>query len=152
MGVAINKVPNNLQFRGGGTCFYPASLNAFELASKTPSSHSPTVVFMSDGGTRDADAAAGKFAKLNRNIRKRFYNDLELHVIAFGGGASTSQLQKIARSTRLGKLHTSADTAQLSSIFVEIAGGSSVADVLEAEIGKRISDAVSDRLSLEYLA
>ena len=148
----ISEAPNDLSFRGGGTCFYPAANNAFELASKTPSTHSATVVFMSDGATGDADAAAGKFSELNRNIRQSRDNDLELHVIAFGHEASSEQLQKIAGSSRRGKLYTSVNTVELSNIFVEIAGGSNVAAVLEAEIGKRISDAVSDRLSLEYVA
>ncbi len=147
----ISQAPNILHFSGGGTCFYPAADHAFNLASKTPSTHKPVVVFMSDGGTWDADAAAGKFSQLNRNIRQSHDHDLELHVIAFGGGASTTQLQQITGSSRNGKLHTSADTTALSNIFVEIAGGANVAEKLEAEIGKRISDAVSDRLSVEYL-
>jgi hypothetical protein len=34
---------------------------------------------------------------------------------------------------------------------MDIAGGQDVAGLLEVEIGKRISDAVTDKLSLEYL-
>ena len=147
----IGQSPNNLSYRGGGTSFHPAAQSACELASATPPSHIPVVVFMSDGCAHDAAQAAGAFSHLNRGIRHSHESDLELHVIAFGNGASTQQLQQIAGSSRNGKLQTSADTAQLSNIFVEIAGGSGVADVLEAEIGKRISDAVSDRLSLEYI-
>jgi len=151
--VPLSNAPNNLSFNGGGTCFYPAALNAFEIASKTPPTYTATVVFMSDGGTCDAPAAAQKFSELNQNVRQRNGNDLELHVIAFGCGASTTQLQNIAGSSGAGKLHTSADTAELSNIFVDIANsGDGVAKVLEAEIGKRILDAVSDRLSLEYTA
>lgn len=149
--VALNDTPDNLSFSGGGTSFYPAAQNAFEIATKTPYTYTPTIVFMSDGETYDAPAAAGKFSELNRNVRQRTGNDLELHVIAFGSGASTGQLQTIANSSRAGKLHLSADTAQLSNIFVEIASGGDVVEVLQAEIGKRISDAVSDRLSLEYI-
>ena len=148
----ITTAPSDLTFGGGGTRFYPAAVQAFEVASKTPPTHSLTIIFMSDGGTNDAEDAAGKFSELNRSFRQSSDSDVELHVIAFGGGASTQQLQKITASSRRGKLHTSVDTAQLSNIFVEIAGGSNVAQVLEAEIGKRISDAVSDRLSLEYIA
>ena len=147
----IGQAPNSLVYRGGGTQFHPAAQSAYQLASGTPSSHAPVVVFMSDGCANDAAAAAGTFSQINRNVRQSLGSDLELHVIAFGGGASTSQLQQIAGSSRIGKLHTSADTAELSSIFVEIAGGGDVADTLEAEIGKRISEAVSDRLDLEYI-
>ncbi len=147
----ISKVPSNLDYSGRGTRFHPASQKAFELVTNGPSSHVPVVVFMSDGQASDTDAAVGTFAQINRNVRQTYESDLELHVIAFSNGASTSQLQKIAESSRNGKLHTSADTAELSSIFVEIAGGSGVAEKLEAEIGKKISDAVSDRLSIEYI-
>jgi len=150
--VPIEQAPHNLSYSGGGTLFFPAARSAFELASDTPRTNVPVVVFMSDGGTHDASAAADTFAELNRNIRHSHGSDLELHVIAFGSQSSTSQLQQIASSSRNGKLHTSADTAELSSIFVEIAGSSNVTEMLEAEIGKRISEAVSDRLSLEYIA
>ena len=148
----ISQAPSNLSFSGGGTRFQPAAQSASQLVSGSPASHTPIVVFMSDGGTCDAAAAAGTFSQLSRNIRHSHSSDLELHVIAFGSGASTSQLQQIAGSSRNGKLHTSADTAELSNIFVDIAGGGDVAEKLEAEIGKRISDAVSDKLSIEYFA
>ena len=149
----ISKAPSNLGFSGGGTQFQPAARSAAsQLVSGSPASHTPLVVFMSDGQASDAAAAAGTFSQLSRNIRHSHSSDIELHVIAFGSGASTSQLQEIAGSSRNGKLHTSADTAELSNIFVDIAGGGNVAETLEAEIGKRISDAVSDKLSIEYFA
>jgi len=147
----IGQAPDSLVYRGGGTQFHPAAQSACQLASGTPSYHAPVVVFMSDGCANDAAAAAGTFSQLSHNVHQSLGSDLELHVIAFGGGASTSQLQQIAGSSRNGKLHTSADTAELSSIFVEIAGGGGVVDTLETEIGKRISEAVSDRLDLEYI-
>jgi hypothetical protein len=105
---------------------------------------------MSDGCSSDAGAAAGSFGVLNREIRSKYKDDLELHVIAFGSGAHTAQLQQIAGSSRAGKLHMSADTAELSNVFADIAGGQDVAGLLEAQIGKGISDAVTDKLSLEY--
>ena len=107
---------------------------------------------MSDGGAYDANLAADTFARLNLYIQQTHGSDLEFHVIAFGGGANIEQLQLIAGSSSNGKLHESADTTELSNLFVEIAGGGSVVDKLEAEIGKRVSDAVSDRLSIEYIA
>jgi len=147
----IAQAPSGLSPHFGGTSFAPAARDACSLARGTPSSHAPVVVFMSDGGTSDSAAAAGTFSTLNREIRATSGIDLELHVIAFGAGASTTQLAQIAGSSRNGKVHTSADTAELSDIFTDIAGGQDVAGLLEAEIGKRISDAVTDKLSLEYL-
>ena len=40
--------------------------------------------------------------------------------------------------------------AELASVFVDIATTQHVATVLESEIAKRISEAVSDKLSIEY--
>lgn len=48
--------------------------------------------------------------------------------------------------------YSSLDTADLSNIFVKIATGKEAAKVLETEVGKRISEAVMDKLSLEYMA
>eukprot|EP00978_Attheya_sp_CCMP212_P009335 scaffold22059_cov52-Attheya_sp.AAC.2 len=148
----ISQAPNNLSFGGGGTRFHPAAQSACEVACMTPSSHIPVIVFMSDGASHDASQAAGEFSQLNRTIRLNTETDLELHVIAFGSGADTSQLKQIAGASQNGKLHMSADTAELSNIFVDIASGGNVTDRIEAEIGKRISEAVSDRLSLEFIA
>ena len=147
----IGQAPSELTFGGGGTCFFPAARRAFVQASKTPSTHTPIIVFMSDGWANDANAAADNFSKLNQNIRQAHGNDLELHVIAFGDSASTTQLEKLAGSSKNGKFHTSANTAQLSNIFVEIACGANIAAKLEAEIGIRITEAISDRLTVEYL-
>ena len=85
---------------------------------------------MSDGGSGDAAAAAGTFSLLNREMRLRLSADLELHVIAFGAGANTTQLQQIAGASRNGTMHSSADTTELSDIFVDIAGGQDVAGLL----------------------
>lgn len=105
---------------------------------------------MSDGCAGDARAAAQTFSQLNAAIRSTTGSDLELHVIAFGG-ANSAQLQEIANASSRGKVYASANTADLSNIFVNIAGGQDVAQVLKAEVAKRISEAVADRLAIEYL-
>lgn len=150
----ISQAPKMLSFASGGTVFLPAAVNARHLVRKTPTSHVPVVIFMSDGGTGTSDAskAACEFENMNREVNEQLGNDLELHVIAFGAGASLIQLQRIASTSRSGKIHTSADTTDLSNIFVDIAGGEDVAGLLEDKIVKRISDAVTDKLSLEYMA
>eukprot|EP00978_Attheya_sp_CCMP212_P017154 scaffold45541_cov49-Attheya_sp.AAC.7 len=86
------------------------------------------------------------------SIRQFVETDLELHVIAFGSGTDTSQLKKIAGASQNGKLHMSTATAELSNIFVDIGSGGNVTDRVEAEIGTRISEAMSDRLSLKFIA
>jgi len=147
--VALYSASKNLSFSGGGTNFYPAAQNTFEIATKTPPTHTPIVVFMTDSCVTDAPAAAVKFGELNHNIRQVTGKDLELHVIAFGSGASTNQLQAIANSSPAGKLHISTDAAQLSNIFVDIGNDGNVTEVLQKNIWERVSGAVSDRIALE---
>jgi len=147
---SLSSAPNNLPYHGGGTCFHPAALDACELARGTPSTHVPAIVFMSDGAASDAAAAAHEFALLNSNIYRSSRNPLELHVIGFGGGSCQAQLQQIASASQAGKVHSSANTADLASVFVDIASTQNVSLLLESEISKRITEAVSDKLSLEY--
>eukprot|EP00980_Cylindrotheca_fusiformis_P025927 scaffold14918_cov77-Cylindrotheca_fusiformis.AAC.1 len=143
----------DLSYGGGGTRFSPAASLAAQVVPTTPSSHSPVVVFMSDGGTghQDSAMASQTFSQINTEVIRRFKSDLELHVIAFGGGADTRQLSDIARASRKGRLHACADSAALLQTFENIAGGQEVASMLESQIGRRISEAVADKLSLEYL-
>ena len=71
-------------------------------------------------------------------------------MIAFGSGVDNARLQEIAGASRAGKVHASASTADPASVFVSIATNQNVATLLESEISKRMSEAVSDKLSLEY--
>jgi len=105
---------------------------------------------MSDGGSGDAPSAAQEFSVLNDLVIQTSGKDLELHVIAFGSGADNAQLQQIANASKAGKVYTSANVADLASLFVSIAANSNIATVLESEIAKRLSEAVSEKLSLEY--
>ncbi|KAL7471164.1 hypothetical protein ACHAXS_011482, partial [Conticribra weissflogii] len=54
----LSSAPNTLSYHGGGTCFYPAALEACQLARNTPPSHSPIIIFMSDGQANDAHSAS----------------------------------------------------------------------------------------------
>ncbi len=151
----IGKVPDVLEYMPGiGTCFAPAAKEALDATTRTPSTHIPIVVFMSDGEAHhhDASTAARIFSRVNRWVCQNRGRNLELHVIAFRSGASTKQLKQIRGSSDNGKLYNSANVEELSNVFVEIAEGGNVTTMIEAEIGSRIFDAVSDRLSLEYLA
>lgn len=146
-------VSRGLDYQGGGTQFGPAAVESTQLAASTPMSHTPTVVFMSDGGANDALTAASSFTALNRQVIQKHGSDLDLHIIAFGSGADTQQLQQISKASPKGRVYLSSDTVQLTNIFVSIAGGGQqVATVLQEEIGKEISEAVSDTLCLGYLS
>ena len=71
-------------------------------------------------------------------------------VIAFGSGTNQAQLLQIASASAAGKVHASSNTAELAGVFVDIASNQNVSLLLESEIAKRISEAVSDKLSMEY--
>jgi Mg-chelatase subunit ChlD len=148
-------VPQDLNFRGGGTYYSPAAAKACEIALTTPDSHSAVVVFMSDGlaDENDAHQAASAFTLLNQEYRRLKGSDLMIHVIAFGAGLDQRQLSQIMRASPKGKIHTSIGTSQLAEVFMDIANSSQdVAAILEKEIARRISDAVTDKLVLEYLS
>jgi hypothetical protein len=92
---------------------------------------------MSDGVANDSHEAASHFSVLNQEVRNLTGDDLELHVIGFGGGTDTRQLQQIAGASANGRVHTASDIDSLSKVFVQISGGGNdVASVLEAEISK----------------
>ncbi|KAL3806273.1 hypothetical protein ACHAXA_000871 [Cyclostephanos tholiformis] len=148
--VLLLNAPMQLYQNKGGTQFRPAALDACTLARNTPLSHTPVIIFMSDGEANDASAAAREFSLLNDHVSRTTHKDLLLNVIAFGNGASLDQLVRIAQASKVGKVYESANVADLASVFVEIATNENVATALESEIAKRMSDAVSDKLSLEY--
>ena len=78
---ALSLAPESLSYHGGGTAFYPAALEACKVARKTPESHIPAIIFMSDGEAGDASFAAKEFSMLNDYIYKISRKHLELHVI-----------------------------------------------------------------------
>ena len=132
----INSVPTSLSYGGGGTQFHPASIKACQLARETPQSHTPLIVFMSDGGAGDASAAAQQFSALNTSVLQSSGQDLQLHVISFGGGTDQAQLNLIANASKTGKVHTSANISDLANVFVNIASTQDVTTLLEPEVAK----------------
>jgi len=98
----LSQAPVTLDYEGGGTQFAPTAEATKLLVQKTPESYLPIVVFMSDGQSSDAAAAAKIFHTINRQISHREDADLELYVIAFGG-VDSAQLSRIAGASRRGK-------------------------------------------------
>lgn len=74
----LSAAPGTLSYQGGGTSFYPAAVDACKLARATPKSHTPAIIFMSDGCAGDAPHAAREFSSLNEQMSG---GNLELHVI-----------------------------------------------------------------------
>ena len=48
--VSLSAAPAQLPYNGQHTYFHPAALDACKLAHGTPESHTPVIIFMSDGG------------------------------------------------------------------------------------------------------
>ena len=150
---SIIDAPIDLDFEGGSTSFLPAALLACEVVNHTPASHVPVIIFMSDGAASDSQDAARIFADLNREWKSRVSSlgEIELHVIGFGDATSLNQLQDIAGASNRGKVHSAANIDSLLNVFIDIADGGKVSTLLEDAISQRISDAVVDRLTAEYI-
>jgi hypothetical protein len=150
----IANAPTSLGFKSGRyTRFAPAATSACEVASRTPSSHVPVIIFMSDGVAMDSLDAARIFEALNLTWKSRFpsFGEIELHVIGFGNGTSLNQLRDIADASNRGKMHSAANIDSLLNVFIDIADGGKVSTLLEDAISQRVSDAVVDRLMAEYI-
>mmetsp|Transcript_644 Transcript_644/g.1286 ORF Transcript_644/g.1286 Transcript_644/m.1286 type:complete len:578 (-) Transcript_644:236-1969(-) len=64
----LSAAPEHLSYQGGCTAFYPAATKACKLARETPQSHTPAIIFMSDGQADDASYAAREFLSLNDDV------------------------------------------------------------------------------------
>merc|ERR1712194_407045 len=109
---------------------------------------------MSDGIADDSREAAAILAALNQEWKSRVpvVGEIELHVIGFGGGTYLNQLKAIAGASTRGKVHSAEDIDSLLNVFVDIAGGgNNVNTLLENAISQRVSDAVVDRPTAEYI-
>lgn len=139
-------VGQDLPYNGGNTNFAPALAEAERCISKASDRKTPQIIFMTDGGARDIGAACDTMRAIHHNLASR---GLELFVVGFGSGADTSNLQALANAGN-GKVVT-ASFGGLVSAFVKIAASSTPTDALFSEIGKRISEQVSEKLILDFL-
>ena len=91
-----------------------------------------------------------KLSPLYSNFVFHSHNHFIFIFTGFGEGSNRAQLEQIASASQAGKVHSSANTADLASVFVDIASTQNVSLLLESEISKKITEAVSDKLSMEY--
>ncbi|CAF4524574.1 unnamed protein product [Rotaria sp. Silwood2] len=128
----------------GGTSFWPALNKALELLSRTTNSYIPVLLFMSDGG---GSGGPNEMAKIYQN---HHHLGLQVHTIAFGGRADTATLESLAGAGR-GKFHKSLTGEELVNTFIEISTQLTSVDGLIHEFAKRVSDAATNKLMLEFL-
>lgn len=136
----------SLHHGGGGTSFSPAMQEACKIMNGASMEQQVCLVFMSDGQAGDTQQAC---SVLKQQVTKRG-SRLDVHAVAFGS-ASVVNLRAISNvAGPRGQFHT-ARIGQLTAVFQEIAGSTAPSDRLLAEIGTKISSAVSDKLILDFL-
>jgi len=143
----IKNAPKHLDYNGGGTCFLPAMLDGEKCLNETPLNKCPVVVFMSDGESDDYEQAADVSLRMFANCDAKNVS-LQIHTIAFGSGAKRDALKKVA--TRRGKFHNAPTGFDLQETFKVIAANAGPSDTIFKEVGSRIAEAVTDKLTIEY--
>jgi len=131
-----------IDYRSGGTCFSPALSTALAQIRQAGTGYKPVVVFMSDGGAGDGDPEMTQLAAAAQG--------LVLHVIAFGGGADGTKLQRLA-TLGGGRYHTAPTGVELTSLFAAIAAECGAMKGLVAAFGAIISKLVVNKILLDFL-
>lgn len=144
-GLYITSAPDSLHFGSGGTNFLPALQMADSVMNCV--SGTPILIFMSDGGSSEG---APSCAAAVRNLKSK-YSNLQVHMIAFSGGANTAQLRDMA-SAGNGQLHVATVGAELISTFSAIAGSNdSALRELATKVGASLSNQIRDKIIVDYL-
>ena len=99
---------------------------------------------MSDG------SGSGGPAEMTQIYNSHRSRGLQVHTVAFGTRANTGTLRELA-TLGGGEFHESITGDDLIKTFVEITTGLTTVDGLIEEFAKRISDAATNKLMLEFL-
>lgn len=115
--VSFSSAPSSLPFDSGGTNFQPAlSLAEFILQQSSNLDLIPILILMTDGGCEDLSAAKQKMTSIESTYAK---DNLQVHFVAFGGGADTNSLKELKDLCSNGHIHSAA-MGDLSATFKEI--------------------------------
>eukprot|EP01127_Copromyxa_protea_P008978 TRINITY_DN2080_c0_g1_i4.p1 TRINITY_DN2080_c0_g1~~TRINITY_DN2080_c0_g1_i4.p1 ORF type:complete len:7466 (-),score=1064.85 TRINITY_DN2080_c0_g1_i4:44-22441(-) len=141
----ITRAPSNLNFASGGTSFLPALAEANNCIRSGQGI--PVLIFMSDGGSGEG---ASQCSKAVQDLKSQ-HPSLQVHMIGFGSGADTGQLQKMATAGG-GKFHFASIGADLVQAFSSIAGSNdSALKQLSTKIGTSLSNQIRDKIIVDYL-
>eukprot|EP01031_Cornospumella_fuschlensis_P024805 gene24805-29975_t len=106
-----------LTFSDGGTAFAGALAKARECISAGSNTTTvPVVIFMTDGGCGDLAEALQQMKALDEQCTPL---GLQVHLVAFGGGASIDNLNAMSSTCTRGFVHT-AGMGELENTFQEI--------------------------------
>eukprot|EP01031_Cornospumella_fuschlensis_P025016 gene25016-30218_t len=112
----ISNAPS-LPFSGGGTAFAGALARARDCISAGSNTYAaPVVIFMTDGGCGDLPEALQQMRALDEQCAPL---GLQVHLVAFGGGASIDNLNAMSSTCTRGFVHT-AGMGELENTFQEI--------------------------------
>ncbi|CAF1154913.1 unnamed protein product [Rotaria magnacalcarata] len=139
-----NTIPPLLDMASGGTSFSPALSKAMEELNKLTNSYIPVLLFMSDGG---GSGGPNEMIQIYNTHHKR---GIQVHTIAFGEHADRTTLQKLADAAH-GESHYSETGQTLAETFVKISAELTSVDGLVDEFAKKVSDAATNKLMLEFL-
>ena len=114
-----------LPYNDGRTNFCPPLSAAKDiLRNSAGSGLSPVLVLMTDGCCTDINAATQMMSSINDKHEK---DGLQAHFVAFGSGASISNLECLSQVCADGKIHT-AEIGDLSEKFQEIEESIAIAE------------------------
>ncbi|CAF1528181.1 unnamed protein product, partial [Rotaria sordida] len=139
-----NGIPRLAHMTEGETSFSPALQKAMEVLNKVTDGYIPVLLFMSDG---QGEGGPSEMAGIYTNYKSR---GLQVHTIAFGKDADTATLEQLADAAH-GKFHKCITGAELAKTFVQISTALTSVDGLIQEFAKKVSDAATNKLMLEFL-
>jgi hypothetical protein len=131
---------------GGGINFVPALESAEMCMRNTPEGVAQHIVFMTGGEASDLRAACTRVASMAQRGSAGF----EFHAVSCGS-ASTSSVQALLNAAgRAGKFRESSYT-DLEHTFVSVAATTAANTHLYETIGRKIVEAVEDKIVLDVL-
>jgi uncharacterized protein YegL len=140
----LSDIPQLASMSGGSTEFSPVLNKALEVLNKTANTHIPLLLFMSDGA---GNGGLNEMTNIYKNHQSR---GLHVHTVAFGNDADSKTLTQLAQAGG-GKFHKSITGVDLANTFVQISTQLTAVDGLINEFAKKVSDAATNKLMLEFL-
>ena len=142
---------HRLPYTGGGTAFVPALNQAHSLLEGAPAemhtSHTPVILFLSDGHGEGAGPACDAMQKVSAAWHQ---HGLQVTTVAFGSRADHACLEAMAQ-TAGGKFKAASTGEDLMRIFEAAAQDCNAVDGLVKRFEETISDMISTKVVLDHM-
>jgi len=119
----------------GGNCFDAAARHTVGMVSRQPEGYNPIIIFMSDGGCGDYEAAKQTFNTLRSKFPK-----MQVHTVAFSPGAQERPLKVIADKEDY--FHKAITGEELAREFTSI-----VSSVSDSKVATHVYEKVAEELA-----